>query len=126
MQKNSPAPQVKCIILFKLLDYLLISFLGLVFEIFLLTSSSPLSHFLFHAGIPLSGHDAKGDAVPKDPKHPKVAVFFADSHTLFGSGWLYPLLNSMLKYEGKALAYPVIDILVAPPQEELTGSYLRI
>eukprot|EP01036_Dinobryon_divergens_P028475 gene28475-37425_t len=74
------------------------------------------------AGIPLSGHDAKGDAVPKDPKHPKVAVFFADSHTLFGSGWLYPLLNSMLKYEGKALAYPVIDILVAPPQEELTAT----
>jgi hypothetical protein len=78
---------------------------------------------LFIAGIPLNGHDPKSNITPKDPKRPKVAVFFADSHTLFGAGWLYPLLNTMLKYEGTALTYPAIDILVAKSQEETSQGH---
>ena len=71
----------------------------------------------------MNGHDPKSNITPKDPKRPKVAVFFADSHTLFGAGWLYPLLNTMLKYEGTALTYPAIDILVAKSQEETSQGH---
>lgn len=58
-------------------------------------------------------HLKGGGKQATDPNRPKLAIFFADSHTLFGAGWLPPLLHSLVKYEAKALIYPAIDILAA-------------
>mmetsp|Transcript_6549 Transcript_6549/g.9136 ORF Transcript_6549/g.9136 Transcript_6549/m.9136 type:complete len:92 (+) Transcript_6549:225-500(+) len=68
------------------------------------------------AGLPTieSLHSNNPQPQPVAPSAKDMRVFFADSHCVFGEGWLPPLLHSLSKYDHKALAYPALDLLVPP------------